>query len=97
MIKKVFKLIFISIISILLISCTGDLFNPKPKYDLEVLVMKKDYLPITVKLLDSSNEETIGSVTTSDQDENGNYKATFKVEPDDYGSYYKINIYKNLS
>lgn len=101
MIKKVFKLILISIVTVVFISCANDTTDPNSShsnyssYNIQVLVEKEEYLPVTIKLKTSITESTIGSVTSSDKDKSGNYIATFEnieIYPD---SSYKINVYKN--
>ncbi|MEI0539144.1 hypothetical protein [Brachyspira pulli] len=93
MLKKFFKLILISIISILLISCKNDILDDM--WYIQVLVTNEEYLPVTVKIYDSGGTPwtTIGSVTSSDKDDNGNYIREFEVK--DLYRYGGINVYKN--
>ena len=86
MLKKFFKLILISIISILLISCEKNVLDPDICY-LQILVTKETYLPVNIKTIINT---TIGSITSADKDENGNYINTFELHTPE-----TIEIYKN--
>ncbi|MEI0489216.1 hypothetical protein [Brachyspira pulli] len=97
MIKKILKLLFISIVTVVFISCANDTTDPniyKYSYHIQVLVEKEEYLPVTIKANGNIGEKTIGSVTISDKDESGNYIVTFYNLTFQLGGE-RIEIYKN--
>ncbi|MEI0607184.1 hypothetical protein R4K48_09520 [Brachyspira pulli] len=98
MIKKILKLLFISIVTVVFISCANDTTDPniyKYSYHIQVLVEKEEYLPVTIKANGNIGEKTIGSVTASEKNESGNYIVTIKNINIDTFNYNRIEVYKN--